>query len=73
MALTSGLPLIVVPTTYAGSEMTSIYGITDGGVKRTGRDPRVPATHGSLRSDVNDVTALEPVGQRWNECDRTLR
>ena len=32
MALTSGLPLIVVPTTYAGSEMTSIYGITDGGV-----------------------------------------
>nr|ART89756.1 alcohol dehydrogenase [uncultured bacterium] len=41
VALTSGLPLIVVPTTYAGSEMTSIYGITDGGVKRTGRDPRV--------------------------------
>jgi len=30
-----------VPTTYAGSEMTPIWGITEGGVKRTGRDPRV--------------------------------
>ncbi|WP_313067542.1 maleylacetate reductase [Achromobacter animicus] len=41
IALTSGLPLAAVPTTYAGSEMTSVYGITDGGLKHTGRDPRV--------------------------------
>jgi len=41
IALTSGLPIIAVPTTYAGSEMTPIYGLTEGRVKRTGKDPRV--------------------------------
>lgn len=41
IALDSGLPVIAVPTTYAGSEMTPIYGLTAGGFKRTGRDPRV--------------------------------
>jgi maleylacetate reductase len=41
IALDIGLPSIAVPTTYAGSEMTTIYGLTEGGVKRTGRDPRV--------------------------------
>jgi len=34
-------PIIAIPTTYAGSEMTSIYGLTEGGVKKTGRDPKV--------------------------------
>jgi maleylacetate reductase len=38
IALASGLPIVAVPTTYAGSEMTPVYGITEGGVKRTGRD-----------------------------------
>lgn len=37
----SGLPLVALPTTYAGSEMTPIWGITSGGRKVTGRDPRV--------------------------------
>ncbi|AFT86035.1 maleylacetate reductase [Paraburkholderia phenoliruptrix] len=41
IALESALPIIAVPTTYAGSEMTSIYGLTEGRVKRTGRDLRV--------------------------------
>jgi maleylacetate reductase len=41
IALDSGLPIIAVPTTYAGSEMTPIYGLTEGGVKRTGRDSKV--------------------------------
>ena len=41
IALETGMPVIAVPTTYAGSEMTPIYGITDGGVKKTGRDRRV--------------------------------
>ncbi|MBW9103304.1 maleylacetate reductase [Paraburkholderia phenoliruptrix] len=41
VALTSGLPVIAVPSTYAGSEMTPIYGITEGGLKRTGSDLRV--------------------------------
>ncbi len=41
IALDSGLPIVAIPTTYAGSEMTPIYGITEGGLKKTGRDPRV--------------------------------
>ncbi|WP_207482003.1 maleylacetate reductase [Arenibaculum pallidiluteum] len=41
IALEFGLPIVAVPTTYAGSEMTPIWGVTEGGVKRTGRDPRV--------------------------------
>jgi alcohol dehydrogenase class IV len=41
IALASALPIIAVPTTYAGSEMTAIYGLTEAGVKKTGRDPRV--------------------------------
>jgi maleylacetate reductase len=41
VALTHGLPLIAVPTTYAGSEMTPIWGVTDSARKRTGRDRNV--------------------------------
>jgi maleylacetate reductase len=41
IALESGLPILAVPTTYAGSEMTPIYGLTEGGLKKTGRDTRV--------------------------------
>ncbi|HWT18643.1 MAG TPA: maleylacetate reductase [Variovorax sp.] len=41
IALESGLPIIAVPTTYAGSEVTPIYGITESGLKKTGRDARV--------------------------------
>jgi len=35
------LPLIAVPTTYAGSEMTPIWGRTSAGRKQTWSDPRV--------------------------------
>jgi maleylacetate reductase len=41
IALESGLPIVAVPTTYAGSEMTPIYGLTEGGLKKTGRDRKV--------------------------------
>lgn len=41
IALELGLPIVAVPTTYAGSEMTPIYGLTSGGQKRTGRSPAV--------------------------------
>jgi alcohol dehydrogenase class IV len=41
IALVSELPILAVPTTYAGSEMTPIWGMTEGGIKKTGRDPRV--------------------------------
>ncbi|MES2412451.1 MAG: maleylacetate reductase [Pseudomonadota bacterium] len=41
IALDSGLPILAIPTTYAGSEMTPIYGITEAGIKKTGKDARV--------------------------------
>ena len=41
IALVSTLPILAIPTTYAGSEMTPIWGITESGLKKTGRDPRV--------------------------------
>jgi maleylacetate reductase len=41
IALEHDLPMIAVPTTYAGSEMTPVWGLTEGGQKRTGRDIRV--------------------------------
>jgi len=41
IAAASGLPVLAVPTTYSGSEMTPIYGLTEGGLKRTQRDARV--------------------------------
>ncbi|MEU3518007.1 maleylacetate reductase [Streptomyces sp. NPDC006654] len=41
IALRTGLPLIAVPSTYAGSEMTPVWGLTEHGAKRTGRDPVV--------------------------------
>lgn len=45
IALTTGLPIIAVPTGYAGSEATNVWGITDGSSgktqKTTGVDDRV--------------------------------
>jgi maleylacetate reductase len=41
IALENDLPVLAIPTTYAGSEMTPIYGVTEAGIKKTGRDPRV--------------------------------
>src|SRR5262245_5441339 len=43
VALDGTAALIALPTTCSGSEMTSIYGITGGKEKRTGRDERVRA------------------------------
>lgn len=41
VALASGLPIVAVPTTYAGSEATAVWGLTEGGRKTTGTDARV--------------------------------
>lgn len=41
LSLRLGLPSVVVPTTYAGSEMTPVWGLTEAGRKTTGRDPVV--------------------------------
>lgn len=38
VALTERLPVLAVPTTYAGSEMTNVWGLTEDGRKTTGVD-----------------------------------
>ncbi len=44
VALDQPLRILAVPTTYAGSEMTPIWGLTEGERKYTGRDPVVQPT-----------------------------
>jgi maleylacetate reductase len=69
IALEAGLPIIAVPTTYAGSEVTPIYGITENGLKRTGRDPRVlprvvvydPVLTLSLPFDLTVTSAINAI------------
>lgn len=41
LALSHRVPIVAVPTTYAGSEQTTIYGLTGGRHKQTGKDPLV--------------------------------
>lgn len=52
IALKTGLPILAVPTTYSGSEMTPIYGLTFEGKKQTGRaavvQPKVVAYEPAL-------------------------
>jgi alcohol dehydrogenase class IV len=63
-----GLPILAVPTTYAGSEMTPIYGIT-GRHKQTGRDLRAlprtvvydPALTVGLPPEVTGPSGLNAV------------
>lgn len=59
IALRTGMPVIAVPSTYSGSEMTPVWGLTEHGAKRTGRDPSVLP-----RSVVYDpeLTLSLPVG-----------
>jgi alcohol dehydrogenase class IV len=69
VALTSRSPIIAVPTTYAGSEVTDVWGLTDGGRKRTGSDRRVlpvsviyDAVHTlSMPVDLSVASALNAV------------
>lgn len=41
VALKTRAPIIAVPTTYAGSEATNVWGVTEAGVKATGVDDAV--------------------------------
>ena len=58
IALRTDLPQIVIPTTYAGSEMTDLLGETAGGEKKTLRDPKIrPET---VIYDVDLTLSLPP-------------
>lgn len=41
IALKTGIPIVAIPTTYAGSEMTTVYGLTENKLKKTGKDIKV--------------------------------
>lgn len=41
IALKTGIPIVAIPTTYAGSEMTTVYGLTENNLKTTGKDIKV--------------------------------
>lgn len=66
IALELGLPIIAVPTTYSGSEMTGFCGITIDGVKRMHKSLRMlastvvydPALSVSLPLDVSAASAM---------------
>jgi alcohol dehydrogenase class IV len=59
IALRTDLPQIVLPTSYAGSEMTPVVGQTSGGVKTTQSSPKIlPET---VIYDV-DLTMTMPAG-----------
>ena len=66
IAMDSGLPILAIPTTYAGSEMTTIYGLTEHRRKNTGRDPRVlprtviydPELMLSLPADISAASGM---------------
>lgn len=66
VALTTRLPIIAVPTTYAGSEVTPVWGMTQDGVKTTGTDlivlPRTivydPELTASLPKELAAASAL---------------
>jgi alcohol dehydrogenase class IV len=69
VALATGLPIVAVPTTYAGSEMTPVWGMTEGRRKTTGNDARVlprvvvydPELTTSLPAQVTGPSALNAI------------
>jgi homogentisate 1,2-dioxygenase len=67
VALDADVRVIAVPTTYSGSEMTPIYGITAGAEKRTGRDERVrPALVVYDPALTADLPAGLTITSLWN-------
>jgi maleylacetate reductase len=56
VARETGVPVVAVPTTYSGSEMTRMWGRTEGGRKQTGRDVRV-----GPRTVIYDPDLLVPL------------
>lgn len=69
LAIENGLPILAVPSTYSGSEMTSIYGITENGIKKTGKDERAlprtviydPSLTLNLPFDISVVSGMNAI------------
>lgn len=56
VALTTAIPIIAIPTTYAGSEATNVWGITENNRKTTGADDIV--LPGTVIYDATLTTTL---------------
>ena len=74
LALSHDLPILAVPTTYAGSEMTPIYGLTGGRHKQTGRMsgcyPRSSSTTPSSRWTFPRASPGRAPSTRWPTASR---
>ena len=58
LAVRTGYPHICLPTTYSGTEMTSLLGETRDGVKKTRTDPKI--LPGTVIYDVDLTMSLPP-------------
>jgi maleylacetate reductase len=66
VALSTGIPIVAIPTTYAGSEATNVWGITENNRKTTGVDDVVlpttviydPTLTATLPADLSVASGL---------------
>jgi alcohol dehydrogenase class IV len=69
VGLELGLPIVAVPTTYGGSEVTPFYGYTEGGIKKGKRDRNMlpksviydPALTVSLPPNVSGPSGMNAI------------
>jgi maleylacetate reductase len=69
VALELGLPIVAVPTTYGGSEVTPFYGYTEDGIKKGKRDRKMlpktviydPALTVSLPANVSGPSGMNAI------------
>ena len=69
VALELEVPIIAVPTTYGGSEVTPFYGYTEGGIKKGKRDRKMlpktviydPALTVSLPASVSGPSGMNAI------------
>ena len=76
IALTSGIAVVALPTTYSGSEMTTIWGVSEGRSKKTGRDakvlPRVVIYDPELTLELSPATSAASGMNAMAHCAEAL-
>ena len=77
IAATARIPIVAVPTTYAGSEATATWGVTENGRKRTARDeavrPRVVVYDPELTTSLPGATTAASGMNALAHCVEALR
>jgi alcohol dehydrogenase class IV len=69
VSLALGLPIVAIPTTYGGSEVTPFYGYTEGGIKKGKRDRKMlpksviydPALTVSVPANVSGPSGMNAI------------